>query len=212
MFTLGIAGVSVALFSFITLSIPTFNYAAFFYFSYAILVTLVAIFARYKQRTKIYSKSMAQTAWYVVAQEIPRYLCTLVYIYIVTLALFPSKTVQIKSVSGIDSAVFTSLHFLLFNVGDWIGRTLPLYYQVVSSRLLLLFAIARTCFIPLFVYNFDSDLVFVVLLLLFSVSNGWLTSLVFMAAPQHTSSQPGTVLSFFLVTGLALGGLTSFLF
>jgi equilibrative nucleoside transporter 1/2/3 len=61
-------------------------------------------------------------------------------------------------------------------------------------------------------------LLFFVLLLLFALSNGLLTSLVFMAAPKQNQITPsekplvGSMMSFFLVVGLALGGLMSFVF
>lgn len=224
------AGVSVSLFSLLTVVFSSKN-SAFYYFLYAIFVTLAALVGRHKQvsfkKQESYPLEDYTTAhhhkqqyvWNIVTRDIPGYILTVIYIYIITLALFPSKTVQITSVSGMDPVLFISLHFLLFNVGDWIGRTLPLWQscQIFSSRLLLLFAFVRTGFIPAFLLYgtlFNSDLLFFVLLLLFSVSNGWLTSLVFMAAPQH-QSQPaliGKTMSFFLVLGLALGGMTSFLF
>ncbi|KAF1806901.1 nucleoside transporter-domain-containing protein [Mucor lusitanicus] len=165
----------------------------------------------------------------VITKKTPGYIFTIVYIYIITLALFPSITVLVRSVNNMDAATFISLHFLLFNVGDWVGRTLPIFTccQVYSSKALICVSLTRTMFIPLFLSCnlqdsssstplLNSDMVYFGLILLFAISNGWLTSLVFMAAPSRVKHDEkpvvGSVISFFLVVGLALGGLTSFLF
>ncbi|KAK4509819.1 glycine decarboxylase subunit P [Mucor velutinosus] len=166
----------------------------------------------------------------IITKKSTGYIFTIVYIYIITLALFPSITVLVRSVSNIDAATFISLHFLLFNIGDWVGRTLPIFAccQVYSSKALICVSLARTLFIPLFFSCnlhdssnsstplLNSDMLYFGLILLFAISNGWLTSLVFIAAPSRVShnekSVVGSVISFFLVVGLALGGLTSFLF
>ncbi|GAN10873.1 solute carrier family 29 (equilibrative nucleoside transporter), member 4 [Mucor ambiguus] len=63
----------------------------------------------------------------IITKKTPGYIFSIIYIYIITLALFPSITVLIRSVNNVDSATFISLHFLLFNIGDWIGRTLPIF-------------------------------------------------------------------------------------
>ncbi|CAO3611576.1 unnamed protein product [Mucor fragilis] len=164
----------------------------------------------------------------IITKKVTGFIFTIVYIYIITLALFPSITVLVRSVNNVDAATFISLHFLLFNIGDWIGRTLPIFAccQVYSIKALVYVSLARTLFIPLFFSCnlhdnsstpvLNSDMLYFGLILLFATSNGWLTSLVFMVAPsrvKHDEKQVvGSVISFFLVVGLALGGLTSFLF
>ncbi|KAL7314394.1 hypothetical protein PS15m_005969 [Mucor circinelloides] len=231
--------------------------ATFYYFISALLVTLVAIlgrFALFRQpaylrlirhspstldtipmtMTTAVSPNMNTNSSKNVMRDIitkksSGYIFTIVYIYTITLALFPSVTVLVRSVNNIDVATFISLHFLLFNIGDWIGRTLPIFTwcQVYSSKALICVSLARTLFIPLF-FNcnlhdsssstplLNSDMLYFALILLFAISNGWLTSLVFIAAPILVSHDEkpivGSVISFFLVVGLALGGLTSFLF
>lgn len=164
----------------------------------------------------------------IITKKSSGYIFTIVYIYIITLALFPSLTVLVRSVNGIDPATFISLHFLLFNIGDWIGRTLPIFTccQVYSCKALIFISIARTLFVPL-LFNcnleqqqqqplLNSDMLYFIVILVFAISNGWLTSLVFIAAPSRVSHDEkplvGSVISFFLVVGLALGGLSSFIF
>ncbi|KAI8645385.1 equilibrative nucleoside transporter [Parasitella parasitica] len=167
------------------------------------------------------------------------------YVFIVTLIIFPSVTALIKSVRRpesnvsskagrfFDDDIFVAFHFLLFNIGDWVGRTMPLssLFQIFQVKYLVLLSTLRTVFIPLFlVCNvviseqrrlpvlINSDFVYFVLIWIFSVSNGWICSLAMMAAPQlesiksaHEKSLIGSIMSFSLVAGLAIGGSLSFI-
>lgn len=258
--TLGIAGVSVALFSLLTTLIGgATTRSAFYYFFSALFVTLLAMVGRFAlhrdpsyllmmnptatsiSMTSIveeeeeddednkYMSTASYTMWDIVFRKSPGYVCTVIYIYIITLALFPSITVQVKSVNdSIESSIFVSIHFLLFNIGDWIGRTLPIWkpFQLFSSYALLILSLLRTIFIPIFLNCnlnlsgsdsgwIQSDFIFFSSVLFFAISNGWLTSLVFMAAPKDhpmtVKPKVGNIMSFFLVVGLALGGLASFI-
>lgn len=240
----GIAGVSVSLFSFLTMILGGDGRSVFFYFFSAFLVTLSGIIGRFMlQRNTEYQRMLRTsdtnmemvsveeeeghtsqtnvTMRDIVFRKSTGYISTVIYIYVITLALFPSITVQVTSANGIESSIFMSFHFLLFNIGDWIGRTLPIFEacQVSSSRFLLGLALLRTLFLPVFTSlaedRIHSDFLFFSSVLLLSISNGWLTSLVFMAAPKNypIASKPlvGSIMSFALVIGLALGGVSSFL-
>ncbi|KAI8078663.1 equilibrative nucleoside transporter [Halteromyces radiatus] len=175
------------------------------------------------------------------------------YVFVVTLMIFPSITALIKSVVRhppssdntsptrttttsqsrfFDDDIFIAMHFLLFNVGDWVGRVLPLWssFQTFKSSLLVIFSLLRTGLIPLFLICnvvvsrerllpvlINSDLAYFLLIWIFSVTNGWVSSLSMMAAPQQTylrsaaeKSQIGSIMSFALVVGLAIGGCMSF--
>jgi equilibrative nucleoside transporter 1/2/3 len=169
------------------------------------------------------------------------------YIFIITLMLFPSITSLIKSIHRpikgdildnnrgrfFDDDIFVAFHFLLFNVGDWVGRIMPLspWFQIFQSKYLVLLSASRTVFIPLFlVCNvivsdtrklpvlINNDFVYFALIWLFAVSNGWICSLAMMAAPQLKSiktgaekAMVGSVMSFSLILGLAIGGSLSFI-
>ncbi|GAN00695.1 equilibrative nucleoside transporter 1 isoform X1 [Mucor ambiguus] len=170
---------------------------------------------------------------------------TVGYIFIITLMLFPSVTALIKSVRRpesnvskkggrfFDDDIFVAFHFLLFNVGDWVGRMMPVssMFQIFQVKYLVLLSTLRSVFIPLFlVCNIivseqrrlpvliNSDFVYFILIWIFAVSNGWICSLAMMAAPQiesiksaHEKSLVGSVMSFSLVVGLAIGGSLSFI-
>ncbi|KAI9306145.1 nucleoside transporter-domain-containing protein [Cunninghamella echinulata] len=171
------------------------------------------------------------------------------YVFIVTLMVFPTITSLIKSVVRhppsvqnhflntipsrfYDDDVFIAFHFLLFNVGDWIGRFLPLWslFRTFNTSNLVLLSVLRTLFIPLFLICnvvisterlmpvlIQSDILYFIIILIFSISNGWIGSLTMMAAPQQSfirtsqqKSKIGSIMSFSLVVGLAIGGTLSF--
>lgn len=166
---------------------------------------------------------------------------TVGYIFIITLMLFPSITSLIKSVkrtneeSGrfFDDDIFVAFHFLLFNVGDWVGRMMPIArcFQIFQVKYLVLLSTARTAFLPLFlVCNvvvsgqrklpvlINNDFIYFVLMWVFAVTNGWICSLAMMAAPQlktiksgKEKAMIGSVMSFSLIVGLAIGGSLSFI-
>ncbi|KAI8073436.1 nucleoside transporter-domain-containing protein [Gilbertella persicaria] len=221
----GIAGVFVSL---LLVATDQSSWHDFLYFLVAFLVACMSLFGRIIMPTlqppldvvPMTSLDSPRTGNPTIFRRSNVYIGTIVYVYWITLSLFPSVTLSI-SPTHMDKALFTSLHFLLFNIGDWIGRTLPIWpvCQIMSSQSQWWLAFARTLFVPLFLilrHNHASDWLFFVCLLLFSISNGWLTTLVFMAAPTKVemSCRPmvSRYVSFFLVVGLALGGLSSFVY
>ncbi|KAF7723152.1 hypothetical protein EC973_002334 [Apophysomyces ossiformis] len=172
------------------------------------------------------------------------------YVFFVTLAVFPSITAFIKSVRRhdpyppsdpafvrsrsrfFDDDIFVAFHFLLFNVGDFLGRSAPIWkcFQMFNTTGLILMSVARTVFIPAFLLCnvvvsgqrqwpviVDNDWVYFLLVWLFAVTNGWLGSLTMMAAPHQSwvrnsgqKSLIGSFMTFSLITGLAIGGAFSF--
>jgi equilibrative nucleoside transporter 1/2/3 len=131
--------------------------------------------------------------------------------------------------------VFTSIHFLLFNIGDFGGRLLLSFPSLIiwSGPSLLLLSLLRIGFIPLFLLcNVQSrgsvpsavvfgDAWFMIILLAFGATNGWLSTLVMVAAPnadrnpqlkgrREDVETAATVASFCLVAGLAGGSIMSF--
>ncbi|KAJ3520310.1 hypothetical protein NM688_g9182 [Phlebia brevispora] len=161
------------------------------------------------------------------------------YVFIITLAVFPPITISIKPTNpATHPLVFSTVHFLVFNVGDWLGRYICSFPRLLvwSARRLLSFSVARTLFIPIFLMCniqrsstvsaasqaiISSDLLYMFILLLFGLTNGYVSSLCMMAAPsvEHNPRLKGrledvdvaaTVASFCLVGGLAVGSFTSF--
>ncbi|KAL0580906.1 hypothetical protein V5O48_001100 [Marasmius crinis-equi] len=159
------------------------------------------------------------------------------YVFMVTLAVFPPITASIKPTNPkIHPLLFTSIHFLVFGTGDFIGRYLCSIPRLLiwSARRLLTLSLARTAFVVLFLMCnlsgpsasnvapiINSDFLFMLILLAFGISNGYVSSLCLMAAPslEHNPRLRGkredidvaaTVAQFCLVGGLVLGSAASF--
>ncbi|KAJ7162577.1 nucleoside transporter-domain-containing protein [Mycena crocata] len=161
------------------------------------------------------------------------------YVFVVTLAVFPAITTSILP-TNVDThpLLFSAIHFLMFNIGDLMGRYLCSFPKLLiwSAKRLLILSLARTLFVPLFLMCnlqrpsatgiatspiINSDFVFMAILFFFGMSNGYLSSLCMMSAPslEHNPRLEGrkqdvdvaaTVTSFCLVGGLAMGSICSF--
>jgi equilibrative nucleoside transporter 1/2/3 len=152
-------------------------------------------------------------------------------------AVFPAITTSIQPTNpSTHPLLFTAVHFLVFNVADFLGRYVCSFPRFIiwSGRRLFALSVARTLFIPLFLMCnvqhgsgsspapvISSDFIFMLLLSLFGWSNGYVSSLCLMAAPSldHNPRLNGrledvdvaaTVISFCLVGGLVAGSLSSF--
>jgi len=154
-------------------------------------------------------------------------------VYVVTIAIFPSLTVTIVAEGGSCAwqDLFGPLGFVLFNLGDTIGRNLPC---LLSSTTTILTAVgSRLAFAPFFMLCYTgsgdaagplqlptfagTDALPLGLMLFFSMSNGWLTSSVMVSSqregvmPATRRQQGATLLVLFLNTGIFVGAALSFL-
>ncbi|GJE84933.1 equilibrative nucleoside transporter 1 [Phanerochaete sordida] len=160
------------------------------------------------------------------------------YVFITTLSVFPPITLSILPTDPrTHPLLFTAIHFFVFNLGDFLGRYICQFQRVLiwASRRLLVMSLARTLFIPVFLMCniqrssasgpstaiISSDVLFMLILAAFGMSNGYVSSLCMMAAPsvEHNPRLKGrvedvdvaaTVASFHLVGGLAVGSFASF--
>ncbi|KAF5387810.1 hypothetical protein D9615_000092 [Tricholomella constricta] len=160
------------------------------------------------------------------------------YVFIVTLAVFPPITTSVKPTNpSTHHLLFNVIHFLVFNVGDFSGRYLCAIPSLLiwSAKWLLTLSLARTLFIPVFLMCniqrptsefpispiISSDVLFMLILFAFGLSNGYVSSLCMMSAPslEHNPRLRGrkedvdvaaTVASFSIVGGLAIGSVASF--
>uniref|UniRef100_A0A7S0L5P3 Equilibrative nucleoside transporter n=1 Tax=Coccolithus braarudii TaxID=221442 RepID=A0A7S0L5P3_9EUKA len=154
----------------------------------------------------------------------------LVLCYSITIGLFPALTGMLAT-SSHNSAweeLYVPFLFVVFNLGDVIGRNSPACVMLDDPGLVLLVAILRIIFIPLFIFShmgqglsilspwFESDTLTVLIVLVFAVSNGWLTTNVFLRAPVNVVAEDGaaagTLMAGCLNAGLTIGALLSFLF
>ncbi|KZT72706.1 hypothetical protein DAEQUDRAFT_685851 [Daedalea quercina L-15889] len=159
------------------------------------------------------------------------------YVFMVTLSVFPPITVSIQSTNpATHPLLFSAIHFFIYNVGDFTGRSLCSFprLHVWSAKRLLTFSLARTLFVPLFLMCniqwasptamkpvITSDALYMLILVLFGVTNGYVSSMSMMSAPSiaHNPRLKGrmedvdiaaTVATFCLVIGLTMGSVASF--
>lgn len=153
-------------------------------------------------------------------KEITPFIWICVVVMAVTLSVFPPLTGSIVSSSS-TTANLTAWHFLLFNLGDYLGRLSTQWLDCRSARVLHLINGLRLGFIPVFLMFptrgtstglIHSDLLFLVLVLLLGWSNGWVVTMGLIVGPTGAFDKEtaGSMLGFALGVGLVLGALTSY--
>ncbi|KAI3403404.2 hypothetical protein KGF56_003825 [Candida oxycetoniae] len=129
-----------------------------------------------------------------------------------------------------NKQIFVPFIYLIWNLGDLLGRVscgFPRLNMVVTSpRILITYSLARLVFIPLFLTCnvhpgvseplIKSDIWYILLQLLFGISNGQLCTSSFMIVGKHCDTDDekeaaGGFTSVFLSVGLAVGSIFSYL-
>jgi len=167
--------------------------------------------------------------------KISIYAISVFTIFLVTLACFPALTLLTGSVNGNEYKVWATKYFIpvccfvLFNVGDYLGRFAaeklqwpmpPKVYRHLSFAPIAIMALSlsRIVFIPLFMYckYFESDTAYIVIMLLFSLSNGYISNICMMSGPKisHPDDQmtAASLMVAFLGLGLGAGAALSNVF
>lgn len=157
-------------------------------------------------------------------------------VFAVTLSCYPAVNSAITSINkdAKDAGSWAKTYFvpvscfLLFNVGDLLGRTVAGFCQWPrqKSALLPVLSLLRVVFIPVFLlcnvrprhhlpYLIHNDYVPLVSMVVFAFSNGYLGTLCMMYGPSMVAldrmETAGGMMSFFLALGLGSGSLTSLL-
>ncbi|XP_028279570.1 equilibrative nucleoside transporter 1-like [Parambassis ranga] len=155
------------------------------------------------------------------------------FTFTVTIGTFPAITADARSTiadgGSWDLYFIPVCCFLLFNLCDWGGRSLTAVcmWPGKDSVLLPVSIMCRVVFVPLFMLCniqprlhlpvfFHHDGFFIVFMVIFAFSNGYLASLCMCYGPKnvlpHEAETAGAIMAFFLSLGLALGAALSFLF
>lgn len=170
-----------------------------------------------------------------VMLEILPYGCAVLLTFLVTLGSFPAIAMQVVSTLEPDTAWAKTFYipvacFLLFNVGDYVGRFLAGLIQwprpgKAGAMIILILAIARFVFIPLFLLcnvrpsdrgitsvQFESDVAYIIIMSIFSISNGYIGSICMISGPQVVQPEEAQTAASLMVALLGLGlGLGAFL-
>lgn len=168
-----------------------------------------------------------------------RYILSVFFIFFTSLSVFPSVIVLITSqYSENPDDVWANIYFtpvtcfLLFNTGDYLGRILASWIKCpgegeCGQNVTLALSIVRIVFIPLFmlcnaaptVRNlpvlFKTDADYYALMVIFSVSNGYLGNLCMMMGPKTSNDKEeqekiASLLVAVLVLGIGLGSAVSY--
>ncbi len=162
--------------------------------------------------------------------------CLSVFVtFMTTLVVFPSVAVLIESTYPYSTPwsirYFTPVTcFVLFNVGDYLGRVFAAKLRLdkyLGSKFLVSASVLRLLFIPAFMLCnaapakrtlpviFDSDSVYIMMMAAFAVSNGLLGNLCFLRGPKVFASPAeqetaAMVLVACLVCGTGIGSALSY--
>lgn len=152
-------------------------------------------------------------------------------IFLVTLLVFPSTTVQIQSLTRSKNPIYNELwiplSFLNFNLFDFLGRVFSgMKPYPFNPEHIWIPTLLRVAFPIMFLFCytgdegvvpnvFNNDIWPVFIMALFALSNGYLSSCMMMLGPKAVDiSQAeiaGTIMLVFLTFGLLGGSLVSFL-
>ena len=169
---------------------------------------------------------------FVVFWKIWIYCLSVFLVFATTLSVFPALTVLIESKRYPDSRYFTPLtSFVLFNVGDYIGRVFMSAFKldkIFGPKFILTSSLIRILFIPLFMLCnaqpghrtylpiwIHSDVLYVILMVVFSLTNGFLGNLCMVKAPKvlenaDDQETAAMVMVACLVLGTAIGSFVSY--
>ncbi|ETW04822.1 hypothetical protein H310_03949 [Aphanomyces invadans] len=142
--------------------------------------------------------------------------------FFVTLALFPVVTSSIESTS-MNQSLFVALTFVVFNLGDVVGRACTALYVFPFRRLLAVGAVGRVAFFVLFfvcnvrdspITIFRQDGAAVLVLFACAWSNGYFCSVAMMRSTHavHRANRElcSSIMFLCLCLGLTAGSLASF--
>jgi solute carrier family 29 (equilibrative nucleoside transporter), member 1/2/3 len=137
-------------------------------------------------------------------------------VFFVTLSLFPGVTSLIQGTAGDfpPGDWFGIANIFLFQIFDFVGRTLPRWVVIIPPRLLWIFSVARVVFAALFILCirplghpiFHSNYASFVIMVFFALTNGYFGTLAMMFAPKfvadHEKNVAGMIMSVFLQLGI----------
>ncbi|XP_028794852.1 equilibrative nucleotide transporter 1 [Neltuma alba] len=157
------------------------------------------------------------TLWDIVGR-VKWYGFGILLVYIVTLAIFPGYITEDVS-SRLLKNWYPILLITCYNVFDLVGKSLTAVYLLENPKIAVGSCIARLIFFPLFLMClhgpkiFRTEIPVTILTGLLGLTNGYLTSVLMILAPnvvklQHAEAA-GTVMVLFLVVGLAAGSVVA---
>jgi equilibrative nucleoside transporter 1/2/3 len=139
-----------------------------------------------------------------------------VFVFFVSLSLFPGMTYSIKSLNYLPDRqdLYSVILVALFQVFDFVGRTLPQFVMLIPKKFLIFPNILRAAFFPLFILCisprlFNNDIWPIVFMIVMSFTNGFFSTLAMIYGPTrvepHERETAGFMMITFLQSGIFLG-------
>ncbi|XP_059488006.1 equilibrative nucleoside transporter 3 [Neocloeon triangulifer] len=149
---------------------------------------------------------------------------SILMVFVVTIGAFPGITVLINSVHKANKKPWNYIYFvpvvgfLIFSICDYAGRLFAGWLRRPKRNqwLLALLSILRIAFIPLFMFCnaeprnslpvlIDSDAYYVLIMMAFALSNGYLANIIFINVPSLTSNAEVETASQIITAWLSMG-------
>ncbi|KAL7091649.1 hypothetical protein ACP275_12G118600 [Erythranthe tilingii] len=172
-----------------------------------------------EQKGDLTGKLWRSTLWDIVG-SVKWYGSGILIIYVVTLSIFPgSVTEDVHSDTLKDW--YPIILIASYNVFDLIGKTLTPLYLMENAKAAIGASFGRLLFLPIFYVClhgpdfFQTEIPVMILTCLLGLTNGYFTCVLMILAPktvllQHAETA-GIVLVLYLVVGLAIGSVVSWL-
>eukprot|EP00126_Sphaerothecum_destruens_P006945 Sdes_comp19602_c0_seq2m11337 len=196
--------------------------------SYLVLIRLpiVCYYRRiYEQSTFSYRQTKATKSSHFSYSSVFSkllYPCSLLYLnFLITLSAFPTVTVMIEPTLGNkDSNKFFGelwlpvYCFLLFNVFDYLGRSLSAWFTFPGLKNMWILILGRASFIVFFMFCnipasgfsfFTGETWPIIFMILFSFSNGYCASVTMIASSELVSGEELDVTGAFTVFSIEFG-------
>lgn len=167
-----------------------------------------------------------------IIRRIWQYGVSIFLVFFISLSVYPAVTVLVESQDKGKGHAWNDIYFvpvvtyLIFSTGDYMGRILSGILQWPKSNPLqvMLLSIARVIFIPALMFcnaqprhhlpvYISSDIYYILITIIFALTNGYLCNITFILAPTVVDSQEKEIASAmmgaFLGMGLASGAALS---
>lgn len=154
-------------------------------------------------------------------------------VFLITLSVYPSVTVLVDSQDKGKGHAWNDVYFvpvvtyLLFSIGDYVGRIAAGYFEWPKNRPWLVIAMTflRIIFVPLIMLSnaqprphhlpvyITEDIYYILITMIFAVTNGYFCNIVLILAPlvvePHEKEVASLMMGAFLGGGLAIGAAIS---
>ncbi|XP_060648233.1 equilibrative nucleoside transporter 1 [Drosophila nasuta] len=169
-----------------------------------------------------------------VMSKIYIHVVCLALLYATTLSVYPAVTILMQSEYSANHTEWSDVYYLpvvnylFFNCGDYFGRLIAGFLErPTNQHTTLLLTVVRIILVPCFLLSNSSehhflpilvqhDYTFITMIIVFALSNGYLTNILLIMAPrsveQHEKELASSIMAASLSVGMAIGSVLSLAF